>query len=165
MLAYDITNLLNNAALQTPYRGPSSQLDKQGFLELLVKQMSSQDPLDPMTNDEFVSQLAMFGSLEQQINLNSSFTQFFQLQQLTQASTLIGKEVISIVASEDGVTPVSGVVEQVMLMNGTAYLRLSSGYEIPLASVVDWPDLEERGEWGAVVGRMAEGEPGSIGVG
>jgi len=137
MLAYDIANLLNSQTIQTPARNLENDLDKEAFLLLLVKQLGNQDPLDPMNNEEFVSQLAMFGSLEQQINLNSSFEQFMSFQELTQASTLLGKEVICLVPMGDGsVAPVTGVVEQVMMIDGTAYLKLSDGSEIELSTVV-----------------------------
>lgn len=137
MLTSQITDLINATTLHSQPRTPSPELDKTAFLELLVKQMANQDPLDPMTNEDFVSQLAQFGTLEQQINLNDSFTQFLTFQKLTQASTLLGKKVICLVPSDDGsLTPASGVVEQVMLVDDTAYLRLSSGDEVSLDTVV-----------------------------
>jgi len=134
MLAQEITNLLNSQVTQT--RGTSNDLDKESFLLLLVKQLSNQDPLDPMTNEEFVSQLAMFGTLEQEMNLNTSFEQFLSFQQLTQASTLLGKEVICLVNTSEGAVSVTGTVEQVMQINGEAIIRLSDGSEVPLSSVV-----------------------------
>jgi hypothetical protein len=70
------------------------------------------------------------------MNLNDNFTQFLSFQQLTQASTLLGKEVICLVQAEDGLMTVSGTVEQVMQMDGQAVLRLSDGSEVPLATVV-----------------------------
>jgi flagellar basal-body rod modification protein FlgD len=136
MLISDLTSILNQANLQTPSRTPSPTIDKQGFLELLVKQLSTQDPLDPMSNDQFVQQLAMFGSLEQEINLNQSFTQFMNYEQLTQASTLLGKDVICVVQGDNGVETKEGVVDQVEMIQNVAYLKLSTGDEIPLASVV-----------------------------
>ena len=145
LVTQQISNLLNAQALQTPPRDPSNELDKQAFLTLLVKQLSYQDPLDPMSNEQFVSQLAQFGSLEQAINLNQSFGQFLSLQQLTQASTLIGKGVIAIVPTADGILPASGVVTQVLLINGIAYLKLDNGDEIPLSTVVSVEPADESG--------------------
>ncbi|MFH1677050.1 MAG: flagellar hook capping FlgD N-terminal domain-containing protein [bacterium] len=136
MLAYEIANLLNLQNIQTPARTPSNELDKQDFLELLIKQMANQDPLDPMENSEFVSQLAQFGALEQSINLNESFENFMSFQQLTQASLLLGKKVICLVPTDDGLAAASGTVNQVMTINGTAYLCLSDGSEVELSTVV-----------------------------
>jgi flagellar basal-body rod modification protein FlgD len=136
MLTNDITNYLNQGTLSNPATAPTSTISKSGFLQLLVKQLSSQDPLNPMTNEEFVAQLAQFSSLEQQINLNDSFTQFLGFQQLTQASTLLGKKVICLVPSGDSYTPASGIVEQVLLVDNQAYLKLSTGDEVNLNTVV-----------------------------
>jgi|WetSurMetagenome_2_1015567.scaffolds.fasta_scaffold1732967_2 flagellar basal-body rod modification protein FlgD len=55
----------------------SSSLSKVGvneFLKLLVTQLQNQDPLNPMKNEEFVSQLATFTSLEQLISINKGVT-------------------------------------------------------------------------------------------
>jgi flagellar basal-body rod modification protein FlgD len=139
MLTYDISSIINQATLSNTARTPSSEIDKNGFLQLLVKQMSAQDPLSPMDSNEFVSQLAQFGALEQSMNLNESFGQFLTFQKLTQASTLIGRQVICVVQSDDsesGVGTVKGTVEQVMMLNNTAYLKLSTGDEVTLESVV-----------------------------
>ena len=43
----------------------SSSLDKDAFLQLLVAQMKYQDPLEPTSNTEYISQLATFSQLEE----------------------------------------------------------------------------------------------------
>ncbi len=136
MLAYELSNLLNSQAVHTPMRTPSPDMDKQAFLQLLVKQLATQDPLDPMGNDEFVGQLALFSSVEQAINLNDSFNQFMAFQQLTQASTLLDRQVICLVQTQEGLLPIQGTVEQVLMINGKPYLKLSDGSEVELSTVV-----------------------------
>jgi flagellar basal-body rod modification protein FlgD len=82
-------------------------LGKNDFLQLLVKQLQFQDPLNPMDNTQFISQLAQFTSLENSNNmesainnLNDSFQNTVKAQQYsaqsmnnTAAVSLIGKEV------------------------------------------------------------------------
>ncbi len=48
----------------------SKELGQDDFLRLLVEQLKSQDPLDPMNGTEFTAQLAQFNSLEQLSNIN-----------------------------------------------------------------------------------------------
>jgi flagellar basal-body rod modification protein FlgD len=136
MLANEIANLINSQTQQTPARDNSTDLDKNAFLLLLTKQLANQDPLNPMESDQFVSQLAQFGSLEQAMNLNSSFGQFMSFEQLTQASSLIGKYVTCLVPTSAGYATVSGNVEKAMSLDGVAYLSLSDGSEVELSTVV-----------------------------
>jgi flagellar basal-body rod modification protein FlgD len=44
---------------------------EQTFLQLLVAQLQNQDPTAPQDGTQFVSQLAQFSSLEQQIQMRS----------------------------------------------------------------------------------------------
>ena len=52
----------------------SDYISKDTFLTLLVKQMQYQDPLDPMDNGEYLSQLAQFSALEQMTEVASGLT-------------------------------------------------------------------------------------------
>jgi len=80
---------------QTP---PSAQksLGKDDFLQLLVAQLSAQDPLNPMEAQDFSAQLAQFSSLEQMTNINSTLKEIKLSQDALSNSsmiTLIGKTV------------------------------------------------------------------------
>jgi flagellar basal-body rod modification protein FlgD len=63
------------------------------FMKLLSAQLSAQDPLDPMKDTDFIAQMASFTSLQENQNLNTSFTSFASNQGLANASALIGKSV------------------------------------------------------------------------
>lgn len=52
-----------------PTRG-NADLGKDAFLQLLVTQLTNQDPLNPMEDKEFVAQLTQFSSLEQLTNIS-----------------------------------------------------------------------------------------------
>ncbi|MCH8158155.1 MAG: flagellar hook assembly protein FlgD, partial [Nitrospinae bacterium] len=73
-------------------------LGKDDFLRLLVAQLAAQDPLDPMSAQDFSAQLAQFSALEQLTNVNVN------LEQIKEAETaannvasinLIGKRIES----------------------------------------------------------------------
>ena len=64
----------------------TTDLGKDDFLKLLVAQLQSQDPLNPMEDKEFISQMAQFTSLEQMKNVSNAV-------QITQATSYIGKQV------------------------------------------------------------------------
>lgn len=65
----------------------TNNLDKDDFLNLLVAQMKYQDPLEPQSNTEYVSQLATFTQVEATENMANT-------AENVQANNLIGKTVI-----------------------------------------------------------------------
>ena len=63
------------------------KLDKEDFLKLLVAQMKYQDPLEPQSNTEYVTQLATFTQVEAVENMAHTMEGL-------QANALVGKTVI-----------------------------------------------------------------------
>jgi flagellar basal-body rod modification protein FlgD len=51
-----------------------TEINKSDFLELLVVQLKHQDPMNPVDNQQFITQLATFSSLEQLISINTGIT-------------------------------------------------------------------------------------------
>src|SRR5258706_8675846 len=69
--------------------GGSKSLGKDDFLKLLIAQMRHQDPLKPMDDTAFVSQLAQFSSLEQQTSTNKLLELVAQQQQGLANNTIV----------------------------------------------------------------------------
>jgi len=72
-------------------------LDKEASLQLLVTQLQHQDPLSPVTNEDFLAQLAQFASVEQLESINSGTQTGLLMQQSVSnalATGLIGQEVM-----------------------------------------------------------------------
>lgn len=73
------------------------------FYQLLIAEMQNQDPLEPTSNTEFISQMATFTSLQaQQDN--------FDMQKQNYANSLVGQ---TVAFSEDGTNLKQGVVQYV----------------------------------------------------
>lgn len=118
-----------------------NQMGKEAFMELLVQQLKNQDPLSPMDNDQFISQLTQMSSLEGIQNLNDNLIGLAMLQQgnalmsqLTQSSSLIGKEV-TYMDYDTGEERI-GAVQSVKIQDGLAVLNID-GTDVPLASVME----------------------------
>jgi flagellar basal-body rod modification protein FlgD len=84
------------SSLTTPSTtGSGATLGQEEFLQLLVTQLESQDPLNPQDSTEFTAQLAQFSALEQQMNTNSLIEQLLTFEAAianTQAAGFIGQE-------------------------------------------------------------------------
>jgi flagellar basal-body rod modification protein FlgD len=86
------------------------------FLSLLTTQLKNQDPTAPLDTNQFTSQLVQFTSVQEQINSNETLNQLLTAtlaQQLTQASSLVGKTV-------------DFTATQMPLQNGTGSLQFQS---------------------------------------
>lgn len=129
-----------SADTSTPAIG-NSELGRDAFMKLLVAQISNQDPLEPTGQEQFISQLAQFSSLEemQQVNENLLGLAVLQqgnalVQQLTDSSSLIGKNVTFI--DEMSGETLSGNVDSVKVENGQAMLRVG-GMDVLLLNVTE----------------------------
>ncbi len=65
--------------------GANSMVSEQSFLQLLVAQLQNQDPMDPQDGTQFVTQLAQFSSLEQEIQMRQDLDSINSV--MTSAST------------------------------------------------------------------------------
>lgn len=72
---------------------PSSSLGLQDFVKVLTTQLTYQDPLKPMDNQEFMAQMAQFTALEQTQQLNERMQQSIENQAALQSIGLIGRTV------------------------------------------------------------------------
>jgi len=90
----DLQNATTLSQAQLPKAG--SKLGKEEFLRLLTTQLATQNPLDPMNNEEFISQLTQFSNLEQLQNVGSSLDDLVRMTSAGNAAnavSLLGKEV------------------------------------------------------------------------
>ena len=74
-------------------RVPMKMLGQNEFLKLLVTQMRNQDPMQPVSDTEFIAQMAQFSSLEQTKTMSADITKLRQGNDFLQATNLLGKEV------------------------------------------------------------------------
>lgn len=108
----------SNSETSVKKAAQSSGLDKDAFLQLLVAQMKYQDPLEPTSNTEYISQYATFSQVEQIQNMAATM-------ELSRASSMVGKLVEVETTNSAGETKsVQGVVEYVTYENNKAYVSI-----------------------------------------
>ena len=106
------------ASIADSVKKNGSTMDKEAFLNLLVAQMKYQDPLEPTSNTEFVSQYAQFSALEQMQNMCATL-------ELSRASTLVGQTVsVNTTDSTGKTTTIQGMVDYVVYENNKAYVSI-----------------------------------------
>lgn len=86
--------------------------DKTAFLKLLAAQLQYQNPMEPMKNEEFLTQMVQFTILEQLQEMSDRLTRMWRLEGLQKGAMLLGRRVT--VTGADGEV-VAGPVEKVVL--------------------------------------------------
>ncbi len=121
-LGIDTSAVNNVASATTGSTENKNSLDKDAFLKLLVTQMQYQDPMEPTSNTEYMSQMAQFSSVEQMQNLTSTITS-------GQSMSLTGQYVILNVPDAVGnIDQVSGLVDYVTVQDGKTYFHIGDDY-------------------------------------
>ncbi len=94
----------------------------QDFLKILLTQITYQDPLKPVDNQQFLAQLAQFTALEQTQQINNKIDSLLTTQSTLQSVGLLGRTV-DMSAEAGGVT---GTVTSISLTDGTPTLTLNT---------------------------------------
>ncbi|HEX9933331.1 MAG TPA: flagellar hook capping FlgD N-terminal domain-containing protein [Allosphingosinicella sp.] len=115
----------------TPPRTPASAgeaatnafgLSFESLLRIILTQLTYQDPLKPMDNFEFVSQLAQFSQIQLGQTTNDRLQQMVSAQGNMQAAGLLGRQV-DIPA---GAATVTGRVVSISFQNGDARVTVET---------------------------------------
>lgn len=112
-------------------RVPQKTLSQDDFLKLLIVQLTSQDPLKPLEDTEFMSQMTQFSTLEQTKAMESEIAQMRADQELMRAAALIGRAVD--VFTDTGT--VSGTVASINITSGTPQIVVN-GQSYALSSIL-----------------------------
>ncbi len=145
---------------------PKDILGKDDFLKLLITELKYQDPLEPMKDKEFISQMATFSSLEQMQNLNTGFQKLatnitdnlIPTLLMQQSSYLIGHQVkyLEEAGNEQGQI-LEGIVSSVVFKNGTPYCVINNN-EIALNNLtqIGWPTDQTNDRLGRLLDKLDE---------
>jgi flagellar basal-body rod modification protein FlgD len=111
----------------------NSSLDFEDWINLLATELQYQDPSDPVSSTEYVSQMASLSELSQIENIYSAITN-------VEAYSMIGKSVTYQTTDASGNTvETTGTVNAVILSGSNTYLSIG-GAAVSLDSVVSVAD-------------------------
>lgn len=95
------------------------ELDSQAFLKLMIAELQSQDPLNPMDNAQMLEQISQIRAITSNDELSKSIESLQIGQSMSTASGLLGKTITGQDVLGEEVT---GVVDKVVFEDGTPYL-------------------------------------------
>ena len=113
----DVAAIMAGQGTSAPTGPQQDFLGKDAFLQLLVTELSNQDPLNPMDDREFIAQLVQLSTLEQMTSLNTGI----EVLHLIQATGFVGKNVEAL--TSDG-SHVVGTVTEVIFTESEPLLRV-----------------------------------------
>ena len=106
----------------TPSTG-STQYGTADFMQMLMAQMTHQNPLEPMKDSEMMSQFAQLNSLQELQNIKATMDQLVVSNLSSYAASLIGKNVVVNHPDSD---PTEGKVTGFRFANGQIELQLDN---------------------------------------
>jgi flagellar basal-body rod modification protein FlgD len=134
-----VPSVFNNApvdvdGLTATQRAHKTTLGQDDFLKLLVTKMSSQDPMNPQSDGDFIAQMAQFSSLEQSKSMTSDIESLKTQQELLTANGLIGRNVT---VTENNKQVAQGMVTSVAMSDGSPEVVINgSNYSLESVSSI-----------------------------
>lgn len=116
-----------SASASNPYN-----LSTADFVKMMITQLQNQDPLQPESNDQLMSQMNQIGQLQSNTMLQDTLKGLGLQTQIGSASSLIGKMVEGM---DQNNNTVRGVVNSVKMQSDGISLELDNGQSLPLSQV------------------------------
>ncbi len=113
------------------------------FMNLLLEQLKQQDPMDPVNNEEFVSQMAQLSTLERMNSLASDVESLVQSSQTNQFMGLLGSYVNARTTDN---AQIEGQVQSVKFTEEGARVNID-GQELSSEEIMEisLPGMDEQG--------------------
>ena len=136
------------------------------FMKLLIAQLTNQDPLSPMENMDFTSQIAQLQALEEQTSMTQAMKDMRLETQMQTGAAMIGREVTGVDTTGKEAT---GIVVNVLMKDSKALVELEDGTQIEVAKVTRMNNVDndfgnQLGSAANAVGMFIEAGSGSDAV-
>lgn len=107
------SNSASSSSSSTAKGNGLEDVDLDQFLGLLITELQNQDPLNPMDNAQMMEQISQIRQIGSTTKLTDTLTSLAIGQELSMASSLIGKEVKAL---DNEAKDVTGVVDRVAVL-------------------------------------------------
>lgn len=129
------------AATQQPSQPSNNafgELSSEEFVNILVTELTQQDPFEPNDSAAILEQLSSLRNIESQVSLQEQLQTMVDQNAISSASGMIGQIVKGLDANNQ---PIEGIVESVVIENGNPVLKLNNGTRIDASRITDVGDL------------------------
>jgi flagellar hook assembly protein FlgD len=118
---------INKTTTRNPTGAGSSNalenLDTSEFLDLIIAELQNQDPLNPMDNAQMIEQIGQIRQIDASSRLTTTLDAVLMGQNLSSASSLIGKTITGLDADSKKIT---GKVDRVTVADGVPSLHVGA---------------------------------------
>lgn len=127
----DVTAVTGSSSTQSSYdtAASNSLLGKDAFLQILVTELANQDPLEPLDQSEFITQMAQFSQVEQIANIEDNLESLGQFMKFS-SSSIIGSDITYADPEDESVR--TGTVQSVIFDADNIMVKTGDGVEISL---------------------------------
>jgi len=115
-----------------------SELSSSEFINIMVTELTQQDPFKPNDSGAILDQLSSLRNIESQVSLQKQFESLVNQNAVSSAGGMIGQFVKGVDANNNAV---EGVVSSVVIENGKPILKLSDGSRLDASRITDVGDL------------------------
>lgn len=121
-----------------PRNNSFGELSSEEFINILVTELTQQDPFKPNDSGAILEQLSSLRNIESQLSLQEQLKTMVDQNAISSASGLIGQAVTGLNSSNQ---TVSGIVRSVVIENGTPILKLENGTRLEASRITDVENL------------------------
>lgn len=131
-----------SSAGQVPGFNGFGELSTGEFVNVLIEELTNQDPFQPQDSGALLEQLSSLRNIESQMMLQEQLEALVLQNQVTMAGGLIGKAVRGLTEDNDAI---DGLVTAVRVDDGKATLELDTGRTLPMDRVTRIFELDQSG--------------------
>ncbi len=114
-----------------------SVLSTQDFYKIMISELTNQDPMSPLDNQDYMQQLASLQTLDATTRLTDGIAKLVLGQRIAAGSALIG-HAVQAKATVDGTTQqISGTVQRVQVQDDEVDLLLDGNRKVKLEEVLE----------------------------
>ena len=117
------TNQISASSTNPVSRPVSNALDSSQFMEMLMAQLTHQNPLEPMNNAEMMSQFSQLNSLQELRDIHTAMDKLSASNQVIYLASLIGK---TVKVNRPNGNVLEGVVEEVITEKDNPQLQIGT---------------------------------------